>query len=260
MIKSLWIAKTGLEANQGSLDVISNNLANTNTNGFKKSRAIFEDLLYQQTKAPGTTNDQNTISPTGLQIGTGSRLAATARDHSQGNLQSTGNAMDIAVQGNGFFQVQMPDGTMAYTRDGAFQVNADGLLVTSKGYPVMPQIQVPLGATNFQVGDNGTVTASMPGTTPTTTLGQINLTNFINPAGLTPLGGNLFGESVASGIPQTGTPGQDGLGRLAAGMLETSNVNVVEELVSMIQTQRAYEINSKAIQASDQMLQRIGQL
>jgi flagellar basal-body rod protein FlgG len=260
MIRSLWIAKTGLDAQQTQLDVISNNLANVSTNGFKRSRAVFEDLLYQNLRQPGAQSSQTTIVPAGLQLGTGVRPVATARMFTQGNLQQTGNNLDVAINGQGFFQVQMPDGTVGYTRDGSFHRDANGVMVTSNGYPLQPSITLPHNALSVTVGSDGTVGVTVPGSAAVQNVGTLQLANFVNPGGLQPLGQNLFSETAASGAPQTAVAGTNGLGVLNQGYVETSNVNVVEEMVSMIQTQRAYEINSKAIQTSDQMLQRLTQL
>lgn len=259
MLRSLWIAKTGMESQQTNIDVISNNLANVSTNGFKRSRPVFEDLVYQTLRQPGSQASQQTQVPTGLQIGTGARPVATERIHIQGNLQQTGNAFDLAIQGNGFFQVQLPDGTLAYTRDGAFMVNSEGTLVTANGDVLQPQITIPADAVSVDIAQDGTVSVTQPGNV-TTTQGPIQLTNFINPTGLQSVGDNLYLETVASGTPNTSNPGINGLGSLQQGFVETSNVNVVEELINMIQAQRAYEINSRSIQASDQMLQRLVQL
>jgi flagellar basal-body rod protein FlgG len=260
MIRSLWIAKTGLDAQQTNLDVISNNLANVSTNGFKRSRAVFEDLLYQTLRQPGAQSSQQTQLPSGLQIGTGVKPVSTERIFSQGNLQQTSNPLDVAIQGNGFFQVLMPDGATAYTRDGAFQTDAQGQLVTSSGFHVQPAITVPANATGITIGRDGVVSVVRAGSTAATQIGSIQLANFVNPAGLQSLGENLYQETSASGTASANTPGTNGLGLLSSGYVETSNVNVVEELVNMIQTQRAYEINSKAITTSDQMLQRLTQL
>jgi len=260
MMRSLSIAKTGLEAQQTQLDAITHNLANTATNGYKRSRAVFEDLLYQNIRQAGGPTTQETTLPTGLQLGTGTRAVATSRDFSQGSLSQTGNPLDLAINGQGFFQVQMADGTTAYTRDGAFQVDANGQLVTASGYPVNPAITIPANAQTITIGKDGTVSATVPGSTAPQALGQLQLANFMNPAGLDPRGGNLFAETAASGTPQTGNPATNGLGAINQGAVEGSNVNVVEELVAMIQAQRAYEINSKAIQTSDQMLARLAQL
>ena len=260
MINSLWISKTGMEAQQMQLDMISNNLANVSTNGFKKAHAVFEDLMYQNLRQVGSNTSEQSTLPTGLQVGLGVRTVATSRTFSQGNLQQSSNNLDVAIQGNGFFQVTMPDGTTGYTRDGAFQLDNQGRMVNSSGLLVQGGITVPANATNISIANNGTVTASIPGTTAPQNIGTITTASFINPAGLEPKGQNIYQESVASGQPNAGTPGSDGLGSLMQGFVETSNVNVVQELVTMIQTQRAYEMNSKAIQTSDQMLQKLGQL
>jgi flagellar basal-body rod protein FlgG len=260
MIRSLWISKTGLDAQQTQMDVTANNLANVSTNGFKRSRAVFEDLLYQTIRQPGAQSSAQTQLPSGLQLGTGVRPVSTERLFTQGNLQQTQNPMDIAIQGNGFFQVQMPDGTSAYTRDGSFQVNAQGQLVTSSGFPVQPAITIPANTLAVSVSRDGIVNVTRAGQATPTQVGQLQLTGFMNPAGLQSMGENLYIETAASGTPGTNTPGSNGIGLLNQGFVETSNVNVVEELVGMIQTQRAYEINSKAIQTSDQMLQKLAQL
>ncbi len=260
MIRSLWISKTGLDAQQTKLDVIANNLANVSTNGFKRARAVFEDLLYQTLRQPGAASSQQTQVPAGLEIGTGVRPVATARIHTQGNLQQTGNGLDIAINGQGFFQVLMPDGATAYTRDGSFHLDAQGQIVTSNGFPLQPGITVPPNAQSVTIGQDGTVSAMLPGASTPVQLGTIQLATFTNVGGLQSNGQNLYLETAASGAPSSGGAGTNGLGLLSQGYVETSNVNVVEELVSMIQTQRAYEINSKAIQTSDQMLQRLSQL
>ncbi|MDH4451425.1 MAG: flagellar basal-body rod protein FlgG [Rhodoferax sp.] len=260
MINSLWISKTGMEAQQMQLDVISNNLANVSTNGFKKSHAVFEDLMYQNLRQVGSNTSEQSTLPTGLQLGLGVRTVATSRSFAQGNLQQSSNNLDVAIQGNGFFQVTMPDGTVGYTRDGALQVDNAGRLVTSNGLPILNGINVPANATSVAIGQDGAVTAMVPGNVAPQPIGTITLASFINPAGLEPKGQNMYAESVASGQPNAGTAGTNGLGTLMQGFVETSNVNVVQELVTMIQTQRAYEMNSKAIQTSDQMLQKLGQL
>jgi flagellar basal-body rod protein FlgG len=260
MINSLWISKTGMEAQQMQLDVISNNLANVSTNGFKKAHAVFEDLMYQNLRQVGSTTAEQSTLPTGLQVGLGVRTVATSRSFTQGSMQQTNNNLDVAIQGNGFFQVTMPDGTTGYTRDGSFQLDNQGRVVNSNGLLVQGGVTVPANATNIAVAVDGTVTASIPGTTAPQTIGTITLASFVNPAGLEPKGQNVYAESAASGQPNAGTAGTNGLGNLMQGFVETSNVNVVQELVSMIQTQRAYEMNSKAIQTSDQMLQKLGQL
>lgn len=260
MIRSLWISKTGLDAQQTQMDVLANNLANVNTAGFKRSKAVFEDLLYQNIRQPGAQSSQQTSLPTGLQLGTGVKPAATARVFTQGNLQQTGNNLDIAINGSGFFQVQLPDGTTGYTRDGSFRVDAQGQLVTSNGYALVPGITIPPNAQSVTIGQDGTVSVSQAGSSAVTTVGTVQLSTFVNPAGLNSMGQNIFTETPASGTATPGNPGANGIGTLSQGYIETSNVNVVEELVAMIQTQRAYEINSKAIQTSDQMLQRLAQL
>ena len=260
MINSLWISKTGMEAQQMQLDVISNNLANVSTTGFKRSTAVFEDLMYQNLRQVGANSTEQATLPTGLQLGLGVRTVATSRSFGQGSLQQTSNKLDVAIQGDGFFQVTMPDGTLGYTRDGSFQVNSAGALVTATGLAVANGVTVPPNATAVTIAGDGAVTATIPGTTTPASIGIIALARFINPPGLTPLGGNLYAESASSGQPTAGTGGVDGMGTLMQGFIETSNVNVVQELVTMIQTQRAYEMNSKAVQTSDQMLQKLAQL
>jgi flagellar basal-body rod protein FlgG len=260
MINSLWISKTGMEAQQTQLDVISHNLANVSTTGYKRANAVFEDLMYQNLRQVGANSTEQSQLPTGLQLGLGVRTVATSRSFSQGSMQQTNNQLDVAIKGNGFFQVTQPDGTIGYTRDGSFQVDAQGRLVTSSGLPVANGITVPAGATNVSIANDGTVSATVSGSAAPQTIGTMALANFVNPAGLEPRGENLYAETAASGQPTGGTAGTNGLGTVMQGFLETSNVNVVQELVSMIQTQRAYEMNSKAIQTSDQMLQKLGQL
>lgn len=254
MTQALWIAKTGLDAQQTRMAVIANNLANTNTVGFKRDRASFEDLLYQTVRQPGGASSEQTQLPTGLQVGTGVRVSATAKQFVQGNLSQTGNALDVAINGRGFFEVLMPDGSTAYTRDGTFQINAQGELVTNAGYPVQPGLQLPEGAQSVTIGADGTVTVQIAGQAEGVQVGQLTLSDFVNPAGLQAKGENLFVETGASGPAQSSTPGSGGVGRLVQGSVESSNVNVVEELVSMIETQRAYETNAKAISTTDQML------
>lgn len=260
MIRSLWIAKTGLEAQQTQMDVISNNLANVSTNGFKRARAVFEDLLYQNLRQPGAQSSQQTQIPSGLQIGTGVRPVATERIHTQGNLQQTSNQLDLAIQGAGFFQILQPDGTTAYSRDGAFQTDSQGQIVTSNGYVVQPAITIPANATSVTIGLDGVVSITQAGTSAPVQVGSVQLATFINPSGLLSMGQNMYMETASSGTPSTNVPGTNGTGTLSQGYVETSNVNVVEELVNMIQTQRAYEINSKAITVSDQMLQKLSQM
>ena len=260
MIRSLWIAKTGLDAQQTNLDVISNNLANVSTNGFKRSRAVFEDLLYQTMRQPGAASSQQTTIPSGLLLGTGVRPIATEKIFVQGSLQNTGNPLDLAINGGGFFQIQMPDGTRAYTRDGAFQRDSTGQVVTSSGYPLSPTITVPGNALAVSVSRDGIVSYTQQGVATSTQIGQIQLANFVNNGGLQSTGENMFIETASSGTPTPATPGTNGTGLLNQGFVETSNVNVAEELVTMIQTQRAYELNSKAVQTSDAMLGRLTQL
>ncbi|BCX88645.1 flagellar basal-body rod protein FlgG [Methylomarinovum tepidoasis] len=252
--RALWVAKTGLDAQQTRMAVISNNLANVNTTGFKKGRALFEDLLYQNIRQVGAQSSQNTELPSGLQLGTGVRVVATEKLHTQGNLIQTGNALDVAINGRGFFQVLLPNGDLAYTRNGSFKLNAEGQLVTASGYFLEPAITVPANAKSITISEDGIVSVTIPGTPTPQQLGQIQLADFVNPTGLEPIGENLFRESVASGAPTVGNPGEEERGALVQHSLETSNVNVVEEMVNMIETQRAYEMNSKAISTVDQML------
>lgn len=260
MIKSLWTAKTGLEAQQTKMDVIANNLANVSTNGFKKSRAVFQDLLYQNMRQAGGRNDIQNVLPSGLQLGSGVRPVATERLHSQGSLEHTGNSKDLAIDGKGFFQVLMPDGNYGYTRDGSFQVDQNGQLVTASGYPIQPAVIIPQDALSITVGKDGVVSVTQPGNNEATQVGQLTLSTFVNAAGLQSIGDNLYLETSASGMRNESMPGMNGAGRLDQAYAETSNVNVVEEMVNMIQTQRAYEINSKAVQSSDEMLARLSQL
>jgi len=242
------------------MDVISNNLANVSTAGFKRARAVFEDLLYQTIRQPGAQSSEQTQLPSGLQLGTGVKPVATERIFTQGNLQQTSNAKDVAIQGQGFFQVLMPDGTTSYTRDGSFQVDSNGQMVTASGYAVQPAITLPADTQSLTIAMDGTVSITQAGSSTPVTVGNLQLATFVNPAGLQSLGQNLYAETAASGTPNTNTPGSNGAGTLNQGYIETSNVNVVEELVNMIQTQRAYEINSKAITTSDEMLQRLTQM
>ena len=257
MNQSLWISKTGLDAQQTKMSTIANNLANVGTTGFKRGRAIFEDLIYQNVRQVGSQTSQQTLLPSGLQVGTGTRVVATERLFTQGNLTKTDNALDIAIQGRGFFEILLPDGTQGFTRDGSFQINDQGIVVTSQGYQLQPPITVPNDALSVSVADDGTVSVQQPGSAQSTQVGSIQLSDFITPAGLQARGGNLFLESGASGAPQPGNPGLNGLGTVTQGYVESSNVNVVEELVSMIETQRAYEMNSRAISTADQMLQYV---
>ncbi|HBX59771.1 MULTISPECIES: flagellar basal-body rod protein FlgG [unclassified Methylophaga] len=259
MNQALWIAKTGLDAQQTRMSVISNNLANVNTTGFKQDRAVFEDLLYQTIRQPGAQTTTDNQLPSGLMIGTGVRTVATEKLHTQGNIIQTDNALDVAIDGRGYFQILMPDGDLAYTRDGTFQINSDGDMVMSNGYLLDPGINIPDDVQSITIGADGTVSVTQPGDNEPTVIGEIELADFVNPAGLQPVGENLFKETGASGVPIVGTPTLDGLGRVIGGALETSNVNVVTELINMIETQRAYEMNSKAISTADQMLQYASQ-
>lgn len=260
MIRSLWTARTGLDAQQTSLDVISNNLANVSTNGFKRQRAVFEDLLYQTVRQPGAQSTQQTQIGSGLQIGVGVRPVATERIFTQGSLQQTGGSLDIAIQGNGFFQIAMPDGTTAYTRDGAFQLDNQGNVVTASGYPLADNINIPANALSITIGKDGTVSVLEAGAVTPIEVGAIQLATFVNPGGLQSVGENLYVETGSSGVATPNQPGTNGTGVLNQHYVEASNVNVAEELVNMIVTQRAYEMNSRAIQTSDQMLGRLTQL
>ncbi|WNO61833.1 flagellar basal-body rod protein FlgG [Rheinheimera sp. MMS21-TC3] len=255
MHPALWISKTGLDAKQRDISVISNNLANASTVGFKKSRAIFEDLLYQNVNQPGGASSQNSELPNGLMIGAGTKVVATQKNFTQGNMITTDNSLDLMVQGHGFFEVLMPDGNISYTRNGQFTVNSEGSLVTSgAGYQVQPNIVIPPDAKSISVSQDGQVSVQITGQGEPVVLGQLMVTNFINPAGLEPIGQNLFSETGASGDPVQGVPGLEGLGIIVQGALETSNVNVTEELVNLIESQRVYEMNSKVISSVDQML------
>ncbi|WP_019626455.1 flagellar basal-body rod protein FlgG [Thioalkalivibrio sp. ALJT] len=259
MNQALWIAKTGLDAQHTRMSTVSNNLANVNTTGFKKDRAVFEDLIYQTVRQPGAQATQDRQLPSGLQIGTGVRAVSTEKMFEQGNLQQTDNSLDIAIEGRGFFQILLPDGNVGYTRDGSFQLNSDGQVVMSNGYPLQPGLFVPEDTQSLTIGKDGTVSAQIPGEAAPVELGNIQLADFVNPAGLQAVGENLFRESAASGVAQQSLPGLNGTGTVIQGMLETSNVNIAEELVNMIETQRAYEVNSKAISAADQSLQFVNQ-
>ncbi len=260
MIRSLWIAKTGMEGQQTKLDTIANNLASVGTNGYKRGGVVFEDLMYQNLRQTGAASSDQSVLPTGLQVGLGSRVAATTRNFAQGTLQQSSSDFDLAIKGKGFFQITLPDGTTGYSRDGSFQVDANGQMVNSAGFALVPGITIPANAQKVTIAADGTVNVTLQGQATPAAVGQITLANFINPAGLEPRGQNLYAESASSGAPQAAAPGTNGLGQLQQGMVEGSNVNVVEELVAMIATQRAYELNSKAIQTSDQMLQKLGQL
>ena len=259
MASALWVGKTGLDAQQTRMSVVANNLANVSTTGFKRSRAQFEDLLYQNVRQVGGQTAQNAELPSGLMLGAGVRVVSTSKLFTQGNMIETGNNLDLAINGRGFFKINLPDGTAAYTRDGSFQVNKDGQVVTSSGYTLQPEITLPPGATSVTVSRDGIVNVMTAGEAEPQQAGTLQLADFINPAGLQPMGENLFLQSVASGDPQEGDPAANGLGSIMQGALETSNVNVVEEMVDMIETQRAYEMNSKVISATDQMMQYVNQ-
>lgn len=255
MNQALWVAKTGLDAQQTRLAVISNNLANVSTTGFKESRAIFEDLLYQNIRQVGGQTSQDTRLPSGLLLGTGTRIVATEKLHTQGSIQMTQNSLDVAIDGKGYFPILMPDGTEAYTRDGSFKISDQGQLVTASGYTLQPGITIAADAQSITIGQDGVVSITLPGQPTPSAVGNIQIANFINPTGLQPVGENLFLESAASGAAQAGTPGLTGLGQLRQGALESSNVNIVEEMVGMIETQRAYEMNSRLISTADGMMQ-----
>ena len=254
MDASLWIAKTGLTAQQTRMSVISNNLANVNTTGFKKDRAVFEDLLYQNIVPAGGQVDAESETPTGLMLGTGTRVVATEKLHAQGNIITTENALDLAISGDGYFSVQQADGTIAYTRDGSFKLSAEGNVVTAGGQAVLPAVTVPQNAASLTIGRDGTVTVELANGGGSSQIGQLQLSRFVNNSGLQPIGRNLLQQTNASGDPIVVLPGVDGAGMLMQGAIEASNVNVVEEMVNMIETQRAYEVNSKAIAAADGML------
>lgn len=259
MPSALNIAKTGLDAQQTRMSVIANNLANVSTTGFKKSRPAFQDLLYETVNQPGAASSQNTELPSGLMLGTGVRTVATGKIFTQGTLTQTENSLDMAIQGRGFFQILLPDGSTGYTRDGSFSMNSQGQLVTASGYQLDPAVSIPAETLSITLGVDGTVSALVAGSTSPTQVGSIQLADFINPQGLQAAGENLYKETVSSGSPQAGTPGLNGVGTLLQGSLEGANVNVVEELVNMIETQRAYEMNSKAIKTVDEMLQFVSQ-
>jgi len=255
MNQALWVAKTGLDAQQTRMAVVSNNLANVSTTGFKQGRAVFEDTLYQNIRQSGGQSSQDTMLPSGMSLGTGVRIVATEKLFTQGSMLQTGNAMDVAIKGRGFFQILKPDGDLAYTRDGTFQVNDQGEMVTASGYTVQPGITIPDGAQSITIGGDGVVSVKLPGQTSPSQVGVLETVDFVNPVGLQAVGENLYIETAASGTAQSGTPGLNGFGAVVQGALEGSNVNVVRELVNMIETQRAYEMNSKAISTNDQMMQ-----
>jgi flagellar basal-body rod protein FlgG len=259
MDASLWVAKTGLDAQQTRMNVISNNLANVNTTGFKRDRAVFEDLLYQNIKQPGAQTTNNTQSPTGFMLGTGVKINATEKLHMQGNMVNSQAPLDVAITGDGYFQIQMPDGTTTYSRDGNFKISNTGQMVTALGFPMVPAITIPNNVASLTIGRDGTVSAELVAGGGSQNIGQIQIARFVNPSGLKPIGNNLYESSQASGQPQILQPGLNGAGTLNQGSLEASNVNVVEEMVNMIETQRAYEINSKAVSAVDGMLKYLNQ-
>jgi flagellar basal-body rod protein FlgG len=260
VIRALYTAASGMNAQQANIDNVAHNLANVNTTGFKKSRMEFEDLVYQQIKAPGAATSQEAESPIGLETGLGSRAVATSRNFSSGNLRATGAGLDLAIEGHGFFQVTLPGGEVGYTRAGTFHLNGQGQIVTNEGYSLEPQITVPNNATSITISKDGIVSASVPGQNAPQQVGTIEISLFQNPAGLMARGGNMFTATTASGDPTNGVPGTDGLGTLAQGFVEDSNVSVVEEMVNMILGQRAYEANSRVIRAADEMLQQVNQL
>ncbi|WP_086932534.1 flagellar basal-body rod protein FlgG [Agarilytica rhodophyticola] len=259
MHAALYVSKTGLAAQDTQLTTISNNLANASTVGFKRDRAVFEDLLYQIQRQPGGLNTEETQLPSGLQLGTGVRVVGTQKEFTSGSLQITGQILDVAIDGRGFFQIQQPDGNIAYTRNGQFHLNGEGQVVNASGLLLDPNITVPDNVENITIGTDGLVSAFIAGQPAAAVLGNIQVTDFVNPAGLQAIGGNLFLETAASGDPLTGTPGENGLGETKQGMLENSNVDIVEEMVNMITTQRAYEMNSKVVSTADQMLQFLSQ-
>ena len=260
MIRSLWTGTTGMNSQQLNMDVIANNLANVSTTGFKKSRADFQDLMYQIMKVPGSQSSADTESPTGIQIGLGVRTAAVQKVFTEGDLIQTGNELDVAIEGSGFFQVEMPDGTTAYTRAGSFKRDGTGRITTSDGYPILPATTIPDGSKQITISETGIVSAIIGTATTSTQIGTLEIANFTNNSGLTALGRNLFSESASSGTAQTAIPGSNGYGTLAQNFTEGSNVNIVEEMASMITTQRAYEINSKAITTSDEMMKTTNNL
>ena len=260
MIRSLWTAASGMQAQTSNIDVISNNLANVNTAGFKRSRADFQDLLYETMRPPGTSTPGGGQVPTGIQIGHGTRTVATQKIFIQGDFQHTQNELDMAIEGDGFFQIAQANGDIAYTRSGNFKIDSEGRIVSPDGFLMEPEITIPTDAMAVSIGTDGTISVLQPGQTAPTNVGTVELARFVNPAGLQSMGRNLYIQTAASGDPITGTPGLDGYGTIAQGYLEMSNVSVVDEMVNMITAQRAYEINSKAIQAADDMLQAANNL
>ncbi|GHD63422.1 flagellar basal-body rod protein FlgG [Jeongeupia chitinilytica] len=259
MNPAMWVSKTGIQAQDAKLQAIANNLANVNTVGFKRDRLVFEDMFYQTAQQPGAQRDTNTVNPSGIQLGNGTRLVGTQKVFTTGSLQTTGQSLDVAIVGNGFLQVEMANGETAYTRAGQLQVNSDGRLVNAQGLPLVPDITIPANATSVSIGDNGMVSVTLSGATQQTEVGQLTLANFVNPTGLLALGDNLYQETTASGAPTVGNPGDNALGKLKQGALEGSNVQVVEEMVDMISAQRTYEMNTKVLSAADNMLQYLSQ-
>ncbi|MBR9857012.1 MAG: flagellar basal-body rod protein FlgG [Oceanisphaera sp.] len=259
MHAALWVSKTGLSAQDAKMTAISNNLANVNTVGFKRDRVAFEDLFYQVQRQPGAAADQQNQIPSGIQMGNGVKVVGTQKVFTTGNFQNTGQELDLAIVGQGFFQIERPNGELVYTRNGQFHRNSEGMMVNAEGLPMVPQVEIPENAIGITVGSNGTVTASLAGQADPQELGLITLANFTNPAGLEAMGGNLYRQTAASGEPIEGQAGDDALGMLKQGTLEGSNVNVVEEMVDMITTQRAYEMNAKVVSAADQMLKYVSQ-
>ena len=259
MIRALWTAASGMQAQQLNVDVVANNIANVNTTGFKKSRADFQDLIYQNLKSIGAPST-NATQASGIQVGLGTRTAAVTKNFATGTINQTGNDLDIAIEGDGFFQIQQPDGSTAYTRAGAFKMDSQGRVVNSDGYPLLPEVVIPSNSTKVNIGNDGTVSVQQAGQSTPTNVGNIQLATFSNPAGLSSLGRNLYQTTDSSGEATTGTPGQNGIGTMSQGYLEMSNVSVVEEMVNMIIGQRAYEVNSKAVQAADEMLQQANNL
>lgn len=259
MNPALWVSKTGLAAQDAKMGAISNNLANVNTSGFKRDRVMFSDLFYQNQRTPGGQLDQNNTAPTGIQFGSGVKIIGTQKEFSTGNIQNTGQDLDVAITGQGFFQVETPDGEIAYTRAGNLQRNQEGVITNAAGLPLVPQIELPANTKEIQIAKDGTVMAQVGGETDPVELGQITLVNFVNPAGLEAVGGNLYRETAASGEAVEGIPGEEAFGQLEQGSLEGSNVQVVEEMVDMITVQRAYEMNAKMVSAADDMLKFVTQ-
>ncbi|MEC4685251.1 MAG: flagellar basal-body rod protein FlgG [Nitrospirota bacterium] len=255
MIRSLFIAATGMEAQKLNIDVIANNLANVNTPGYKRSRADFQELMYEEIKTPGAASADGTQLPSGIQIGLGVRPVAVQKLFEQGDFTPTGNPLDMVVEGDGFFQIVKPDGEIAYTRAGAFKLDSEGRIVTSEGYPMEPEITIPSDTTQITINSDGSINATQPGSSAPTEVGQLEIAKFSNPGGLKSIGKNLFEETASSGVPTTGVAGTEGLGTIQQGFIELSNVNIVDEMVQMIVSQRAYEINSKVVQAADDMMQ-----